>query len=106
MNPLKNDIPNDKQKIVGTKPYELNDVGMSDSEVRIYDEYVLKIQPRSHETDNEYAMTKWIGKQIRIPEIFVYSVINDMAYEYSGALKAPVRSDGNHQSGARKSYAA
>lgn len=26
--------------------------------------------------------------------------------EYSGALKAPVRSDGNHQSGARKSYAA
>ena len=38
MNPLKNDIPNDIQKIVGTKPYELNDVGMSDSEVRIYDE--------------------------------------------------------------------
>lgn len=80
MNHLKNDIPNDIQKIVGTKPYELNDVGMSDSEVRIYDEYVLKIQPRSHETDNEYAMTKWIGKQIRIPEIFVYSVINDIAY--------------------------
>lgn len=80
MNPLKNDIPNDIQKIVGTKPYELNDVGMSDSEVRIYDEYVLKIQPCSHETDNEYAMAKWIGKQIRIPEIFVYSVINDIAY--------------------------
>ena len=55
------DLPEDIQAIVGAKEYSLNNVGMSESGVRIYDDYVLKIQPQSEETDNEYAITKWVG---------------------------------------------
>ncbi|MGN0341668.1 MAG: phosphotransferase [Roseburia sp.] len=48
------DLPEDIQAIVGTKEYSLDHVGMSDSEVRIYDDFVLKIQPQSEETNNEF----------------------------------------------------
>ena len=41
-------IPADIQAIVNTDKYVLNDIGMSDSEVRIYDKYVLKIRPYSN----------------------------------------------------------
>ena len=60
------ELPEDIQAIVSTKEYSLNNVGMSESEVRIYDDYVLKIQPQSEETDNEYAITKWLGGQIPV----------------------------------------
>ena len=74
------DLPEDIQAIVGTKEYSLNNVGMSESEVRIYDDYVLKIQPQNEETDNGYAITKWLGEQIPIPSIPIYSVVNGMSY--------------------------
>ena len=35
------ELPENIQAIVGTKEYSLDNVGMSDSEVRIYDKFVL-----------------------------------------------------------------
>lgn len=43
-------LPGAIQAMVGTKKYSLDRVGMSDSEVRIYDDCVLKIRPQSEET--------------------------------------------------------
>lgn len=74
------ELPKDIRAIVGSQEYSLNNVGMSDSEVRIYDNYVLKIQPQNEETDNEYVIAKWIGNQIPIPSILVYCVVEGMAY--------------------------
>lgn len=74
------ELPENIQAIVGTKEYSLDNVGMSDSEVRIYDKFVLKIQPQSEETNNESAIAKWIGNQIPIPTILEYCVVNGMSY--------------------------
>lgn len=52
-------LPTKIESILGGLPYQVNDVGMSGSEVRIYDDYVLKIQPQTVETDNEFAMSRW-----------------------------------------------
>ena len=49
-------LPETIQRIVGTEKYTVDKIGESGSEVRIYDNYVLKIQPRSPETDNEYQI--------------------------------------------------
>lgn len=73
-------LPEKIQAIVGTEKYLSDNVGMSDSEVRIYDEFVLKIQPQSIETNNAAAMTKWVGNQIPIPKILEYCVVNGISY--------------------------
>lgn len=62
-------IPEKIQSIVGTKAYLVDNVGMSDSQVRIYDEFVLKIQPQSAETNNEAEIARWVGNKIPIPTI-------------------------------------
>jgi len=74
------ELPNDIWEYVGNQKYEINDVGMSESEVRIYDKYVLKIQPENEETDNEYLMVNWLNHQIPIPSIPVYSKKDGFAY--------------------------
>ena len=35
---------------------------------------------KSEETNNEYAIAKWIGNQIPIPSIHEYCVVNGMSY--------------------------
>ena len=74
------ELPENIQAIVGGKEYSLDKVGMSDSEVRIYDNFVLKIRTQSEETNNEYAIAKWVGNQIPIPTILEYCVVNGMSY--------------------------
>ena len=49
---MKLGIPEEIQRIIGKETYSLDKVGMSGSEVRIYDNHVLKIEPQNEETDN------------------------------------------------------
>ena len=56
-----NYLPETIRKFVGTEKYTADKIGESDSEVRIYDNFVLKIQPQSPETDNDrYDGAAWI----------------------------------------------
>ena len=77
---MKLGIPEEIQRIIGKETYSLDKVGMSGSEVRIYDNHVLKIEPQNEETDNAYAITKWLNQQLPIPTMLAYCVKNGMAY--------------------------
>lgn len=77
---MKLGIPEEIQRIIGKETYCLDKVGMSGSEVRIYDNHVLKIEPQNEETDNAYAITKWLNQQLPVPTILAYCVKNGMAY--------------------------
>lgn len=96
MDTSKYTIPADIQAIVNTDRYELNDIGMSDSEVRIYDKFVLKIRPYSKENDNEFAMTKWLGKKIPIPEIPAYCISKGTAYTLSTRIEGKMLCDDSY----------
>ena len=74
------ELPNIIREYVGNQKYEINNIGMSESEVRIYDKYVLKIQPESVETDNEYSIVNWLNHCIPIPSIPVYYKQGGRAY--------------------------
>ena len=52
-------IPDKILEIVGNQSSYSNNVGMSDSEVLIYPDYVLKIQAESEETKNEKDIVAW-----------------------------------------------
>lgn len=73
-------LPKEIEAIVGDKEYTVDGVGMSRSEVRIYDDYVLKIQEKTEETDNEYEIVKWLAGRVPTPQIPVYHVEDGLAY--------------------------
>ena len=68
------------QKAVGAEKYTVDKIGESGSEVRIYEHYVLKIQPQSPETDNEYQIAKLLKGCLPVPSIPVYEIHNGLAY--------------------------
>lgn len=73
-------LPEAIQKAIGTEKYTVDKIGESGSEVRIYDNFVLKIQFQSPETDNEYQIIKWLNGRLPIPSIPVYEIHNGFAY--------------------------
>ena len=62
-------IPDKILEIVGNQSSYSNNVGMSDSEVLIYPDYVLKIQAESEETKNEKDIVAWLDGQVPVPGI-------------------------------------
>ena len=80
-------IPEKIQSIIGKRAYSVDNVGMSDSQVRIYDEFVLKIQPQSAETNNEAEIARWVGNKIPIPTIIEYCVANSISYTLMTKIK-------------------
>ena len=68
------------QRAVGVKKYTIDKTGESGSEVRIYDNYVLKIQPRSPETDNEYQIVRWLNGHLPVPSVLSYEIHSGLAY--------------------------
>ena len=75
-----NYLPEMIRKFVGTEKYTADKIGESDSEVRIYDNFVLKIQPQSPETENEYHIVKWLNGRLPVPSIPAYEIHNGLAY--------------------------
>lgn len=60
--------------------YTMNDVGLSGSRVYIFDRYVLKVQPKSEETDNEFEILNWLDGACPAPKILEYVKEDRLAY--------------------------
>lgn len=73
-------LPDRIRALTAGKTYEENCVGMSDSRVLIFDDMVLKIQQASRETDNEYAVCRWLSQRIPTPRILAYEKQDQTAY--------------------------
>ena len=73
-------IPQKIMSIIGGQDYMQNDVGMSESNVLVFPEHVLKIQGQTPETDNEKEIVSWLNGRIPVPQIPVYCVENGTAY--------------------------
>ncbi len=75
-------LPGIIDAILKDHPYEINHTGMSGSEVRVYDSYVLKIQKQSAETNQEYAIARWLEdkSKLPLPHIYAYCIEHDLAY--------------------------
>lgn len=73
-------IPEKIKNIVGEQEYFENGIGMSDSKVLVYPEYVLKIQKQSIETDNEKDIAEWLNPRIPVPKMLEYYIEEGNAY--------------------------
>lgn len=86
-------IPQEIRKIIGTEAYTRNTTGMSGSDVLIFSKYVLKIQPHTHESDNEHEVVRWLRGRLTIPDILAYRVENEKAYTLMGRVEGKMLCD-------------
>ena len=75
-----NNIPQKLKEIIQNKKYNKDSVGMSGSNVLLFDDMVLKIQKQSCESDNEYSVMKWLDGKIPVPRCLYYETWNGISY--------------------------
>ena len=73
-------LPKFISDFVGDRPYRLDDIGMSDSQVLLFDNMVLKIQPETQEAKTERQMMQWLQGRLPVPEIVAHEVCDGRAF--------------------------
>lgn len=65
------EIPGRIREITGDRPFQTDETGMSDSEVILFDDMVLKVQAadRMGEAANEYRMMQWLQGKLPVPKV-------------------------------------
>lgn len=73
-------IPNEIARHINNLNYKVDDIGRSDSSVILFDDYVLKIERVSSETENEIKLMKWLNGRLPVPKIIEHFVKDDKSY--------------------------
>ena len=69
-------LPQNIAKLLGNQTYTLDEIGLSKATVRMYDNAVLKIQPHSIASDNEYQMLRFLSQHNLSPDVFAREVVD------------------------------
>lgn len=67
-------------EIAQNKPYELSHIGLSGAQVRKYQDFVLKIQPRTEKSVNEAQFMRFLQGKALAPEVIEYETQD--GYDY------------------------
>lgn len=73
-------FPPELNRILGDAFYKMDTIGLSDSQVLLFENKVLKIQPDSQESKAEHAMMTWLRDKLPVPECLYHTVENGMDY--------------------------
>lgn len=73
-------LPAAIQNIIGDSPYQLDDIGMSDSQVLIFDDCVLKIQQESEDARAEQKMMEWLNGKVPVAELLAHEVLDGKSF--------------------------
>ncbi|MCF9047503.1 phosphotransferase [Acinetobacter nectaris] len=73
-------FPKDIKEILNSKNGLIDDLGMSNTNVILYENMVLKISANYIESQHESAMLKWLVDKLPIPQITGYAQNNENSY--------------------------
>ena len=73
-------LPSKIAILLNEKSYAVDNIGLSASTVRIYDDCVLKIQPFSAETDNEYKLLQFFSQRDLSPRVIAREVVDGVDF--------------------------
>lgn len=90
---LKYCVPESIMKYVDELPYEIDDIGKSNSIVLIFEDYVLKITTLSFDVENEVKVYNSLIGKLPIPDIIAYEERNGKAYILKTKLKGKMLCD-------------
>ena len=85
-------LPEQIAKLVKNRNHEMNGIGMSDSDVYIFDDMVLKIQKADVQTRNERAALEWLkGNAMDMTEYFPVLLSYEETGGYSYTLESRIK---------------
>jgi kanamycin kinase/aminoglycoside 3'-phosphotransferase-3 len=68
-------LPDSIKRLIHDEAYAIDEVGMSDSTVVLFQDKVLKIQPTGEEAENEYHVMTWLQDKLPVPKILGLSAM-------------------------------
>ena len=63
------EIPIEIKKIIEGKSFNIDTVGLSDSQVFCFDDMVFKIQKNDYEAINEIKIMNWLSRNHIVPKV-------------------------------------
>ena len=73
-------IPDTIKSIIGDLTYDLDTIGLSQSQVLMFPDMVLKIEKYSKNADEAVQMMKWLDGKIPVPKVFCHEVCGEYQY--------------------------
>lgn len=73
-------VPSKIRALIETKPYKVDDIGMSGNHVLIFEDMVLKIEDNSVAIRKQVEVMKWLDGKIPVPKVLEYEEENDKSY--------------------------
>lgn len=83
-------LPKSIVKIIGERPYSVENIGMSNAQVICFDDMVLKIGQQLEESDQEYQMMKWLTNKLPVPKIICFKQENGINYLLMSKIKGDI----------------
>ncbi|MFD2114307.1 APH(3') family aminoglycoside O-phosphotransferase [Paenibacillus yanchengensis] len=65
---------------ISKQVYELDTIGMSEAQVRLFTDVVLKIEQANEESNNELLMIEWLQGKLPVPQLIVTEKVADTNY--------------------------
>ncbi len=73
-------LPESIEALIEDEKYSTDDIGMSDSQVLIFKDKVLKIQPDNEASEGEYEIMKWLQGKVPVPGILDFQCLNGKTF--------------------------
>lgn len=86
-------IPDKIKNIILDKPYTEDKIGMSDSRVMMFDEFVLKIEKYRKENDETIRVMRWLEGKLPVPKIIAYETDGTNQYTLMSRIQGKMACD-------------
>lgn len=74
------DLPKIISEMIADKPYTLTDVGMSGSQVLMFENMVLKIEKRSDYVEKQVRIMKWLEGKLPAPKVLAFEIQEEKSF--------------------------
>lgn len=86
-------IPENIKKYTKNKAYSCDNIGMSDSDVLVFEDMVLKIEKHNSKNDKTVEMMRWLYGKIPVPEVIAYDVCDEKSYLLMSKIEGEMSCD-------------
>ena len=73
-------LPKQIEELVKDKPYTLSDIGMSGSQVLMFEDMVLKIEQRSDYVEKQVRIMRWLEGKLPAPKVLAFEIMEEKNY--------------------------
>ena len=82
-------LPQKIKQLISGKNFNSDDIGKSNAKVLMFDDCVLKIEPRSASNEKSIEVLRWLQGKLPVPKILAYEIDQAAGLQYFLMSKVP-----------------